>query len=172
MPEIIRARDCIVFYKGDSTTVSITDSMAATGWPGGQGVMWVDSPLDEFLVTFADGRFAGFLIWGSDEVPDKFTAMTRQQPHYKYAVLLFGGNLMSTSSYEKYTYASRIAGPPYVPITYSSNDELFFSLRGLWTNEDEATLSGAAHAPNASVGRCSQTPKASNNYFLTIQTLM
>jgi hypothetical protein len=171
MPEIIRARDCIVFVKGDTIPVSIDDTMVTSGWAGGQGVMWKDSPLDEFLVTFADGRFAGFLVWGSDEVSDQFTAMTRQQPHYRYAVMLFGGNVMSTTTYERYTYASRLMGP-LVPLVYAPNDRLYFSLRGLWTKEDEATLSGAPYAPLDYIGRVVQIPKAVNNNFLTIQTLL
>lgn len=170
MPEIIRARDCIVFHKGDTVTVSIDTIMATGGWPGGQGVMWADSPLDEFLVTYSDGRAAGFLIWGSDEAADKFVSMTGAQPHYRNAVLVFGNSLISTASYERYTYASRLI-PPLVPIVYTPNDPLYFSLRGLWTNEDEATIAGLPYAPLTPTGTVMQIPKANNNQFLGIQTL-
>lgn len=171
MPEIIRARNCIVFHKGDTLTVAIDDAMAAGGWPGGQGVMWKDSSQDEFLTTYSDGRGVGFLIWGSDEDADQFTALTRNQPTYRFAVMIFGNSLISTSSFEQYTYASRIAGPPFVPLVYGPNDPLYFSLRGLWTKEDEATLSGKPYAPLDPVGIVAQLPKPSNNNFLGIQTL-
>lgn len=174
MPEIFRSRDCIVFVKGDSIPVTVSDAMVSGGWPGGQGVRWVDSSVDEFKVTYSDGVWGGFFVWGSDETADRFTAMTGQFPYYKYGQMFFGGNLIATSSYEKYTWASRQAGP-LVPLVYSPNDKLFLSLRGLWTNEDEWTASGDPRAGTIEDWICGmvvQIPKALNNHFLTIQTTM
>lgn len=172
MPEIIRARDVIVFFKGDTYTVAVSQDMVNNGWPGGQGVRWVDPPVGEDIrvVTYSDGRYGGFLVWGSDEPGDDFTAMTRQQPHYRYATIFLGGSLISTSTYEKYTYASRVGGGPLVPIVYQENDPLYFSLRGIWTNEDELTLSGNPNAPCFFTGTCAQIPKEINRFFLGIQT--
>jgi hypothetical protein len=170
MPEILRSRDCVVFFKGDSQTVVVSQDMVNLGWPGGQGVTWVDSTSDERMVTFSDGLYGGFLVWGSDEDGDRFTAMTQQQPYYKYATFFSGGCLISTSSYERYTYASRLAGPPYVPLVYQANDILYFSKRGLWTNEDELTLSADLRAPCFFTGFVAQVPKAANRLFLGIQT--
>lgn len=167
--EIIRARDVIMFFKGDSYTVTLSPAMIAAGWAGGQGVMWTAGVDDERTVTFSDGRYGGFLIWGSDEESDRFTGMTGNQAAYKFATLFAGGSLLSTRTYEQYTWASRQAGP-LVPIVYRPNDILYFSLRGWWTNEDEATLSLAPYAPNFFTGFVSQVPKASNNYFLGVQT--
>jgi hypothetical protein len=98
--------------------------------------------------------------------------MTGAFTYYKYAVLFYGGALISTSSYEVYTYASRIIGPPFlVPIVYAPNDKLLFSLRGYFSKEDEWVLSGDPRAPNTNiVGAVVQIPKPSNNNFLTIQT--
>jgi hypothetical protein len=81
-----------------------------------------------------------------------------------------GGSLISTSTYEKYTYASRVGGGPLVPIVYQENDPLYFSLRGIWTNEDELTLSGNPNAPCFFTGTCAQIPKEINRFFLGIQT--
>jgi hypothetical protein len=81
--------------------------------------------------------------------------------------MLFGGSAMSTSSYEKYTYNSRMA-PPLVPIVYHAQDKLYFSLRGLWTNEDEAALALLPYAPLESMGKCMQAPSALNNFFLGV----
>jgi hypothetical protein len=170
MPEIIRARDCILFHKGDSLPVTISQDMVNGGWPGSQGVMWVDSPIDEFMVTYSDGRYAGFLIWGSDETSDQYVSGTLTQTYYRSATMMFGGNILSTTSYEKYTYASRVGGGPLVPITYACNDLLYFSLRGLWTNEDEATLALRPYRPAPIVAGCVQIPKASNKFYLGVQT--
>jgi len=171
MSEIFRSRDCICFFKGDAQTVTVDQAMVTSGWPGGQGVQWVNAPsgVDDRIVTYSKGLYGGFLIWGSDEIGDKFTAITRQQPYWRYATMFSGGCLISTTSYEKYTYASRIAGP-LVPLVYSPNDVLYFSLRGLWTKEDELTLSADPLAPAFFTGFVAQVPKASNVYFMGIQT--
>lgn len=167
--EIVRARDVIMLFKGDSYTVTLSDDLINQGWPGGQGVMWTPGVNDERTVTFSDGRYGGFLIWGSEEESDRLTAMTDSQQAYRYATMFAGGSLMSTSTYERYTWASRQAGP-LVPLVYAPNDPLYFSLRGWWTKEDEATLSGAPYAPNFFTGFVAQVPKASNNFYLGVQT--
>ncbi len=170
MPEIIRSRDCVVLFKGDTTTVAVSQAMVQGGWPGGQGAQWVGSSSDERMVTYSKGLYGGFLVWGSDESGDRFTAMTRQQAVYREATFFFGGSLISTSTYEKYTYASRLAGGPLVPLVYNINDPLYFSLRGFWTKEDELSLSLDPLAPCFFTGFVAQLPKASNSYFLGIQT--
>jgi hypothetical protein len=170
MTDIIRGRDCVVYFKGDTQTVVVSQDLVDSGWPGGQGVQWVNSANDERVVSYSEGLFGGFLVWGSDEEGDKYTGITRQQPHYKYATMFSGGCLISTSSYERYTYASRIGGGPLVPLTYQANDILYFSGRGLWTKEDELTLSGDLRAPCFFTGVVAQIPKDSNQNFLGIQT--
>lgn len=171
MPEIFRSRDCIVFVKDETFTVTVSSAMVAGGWPGGQGVQWADSTKDEFAVTYSRGPFGGFLVWGSDEAGDDFAASTRNQPHYRFATLVCGSNLISTSSYERYTLASRLS-PPLVALTYSPDQPLYFSLRGLWTSEDELTISGDPSAPSPVAGYVAQVPKASNSNFLGVQTAM
>lgn len=170
MTEIIRSRDCLVFFKGDAYTASVSQAMVQGGWPGGQGVQWVDSPSDERMVTYSKGLYGGFLVWGSDESGDQFTAITRQQVVYRSATIFLGGSLISTSTYEKYTYASRLAGGPLVPLVYKINDPLYFSLRGWWTKEDELSLSFDLLAPCFFTGFVAQLPKADNRYYLGVQT--
>lgn len=172
MPEIFRSRDCIVFFKGDSQTVVVSQPMCDGGWPGGQGVQWVNSTSDERIVTYSNGLYGGFLVWGSDETGDRFASMTRSQPTYRYATMLSGGCLISTTSFEKYTYASRTGGGPLVPLVYNIQDILFLSRRGLWTKEDEMTLAGDPFAPAFFTGFVSQVPKASNGFYMGIQTSM
>lgn len=171
MPEIFHTRDCIVYFKDDAYTVVVDGAMVSAGWPGGQGVQFVGATGDDFLVTFSRGHFGGFLMWGSDEEGDDFTAMTRNQPHYRFATMLSGAALLATSSYERYTWASRQVGP-LVPLTYGINDKLYLSLRGLWTNEDELTASGDPDAPASLAGITAQVPMEPNNWFLGIQTVM
>lgn len=169
--EIIRSRDCVVFVKDASVTVAVDTAMVNGGWPGGQGVMWTNVTSDQLIVTYSNGPYGGFLVWGSDETGDRFTAISNQQTHYRYATMFFGSCVISTSTYERYTYASRTGGGPLVPIVYNPSDYLFFSLRGLWTNEDELTLSGAP-LPSPLVGAVSQIPKAVTNNYLGIQTML
>lgn len=171
MSEVIRSRDCTVFYKAASTTVAVSSAMVSGGWAGGQGVQWVGVVGDDRVVTYSEGIYGGFLIWGSDELGDDFTAITRQQPTYRYATMLFGDCLIATSSYEKYTYASRVGGSP-VPLVYQPNDILMLSRRGLWTKEDELTIVGSPLAPAPVAGYVAQTPKEVNRYYLGIQVAM
>ena len=170
--DMIRSRDCILWSKGETFTTVIDQAMVTGGWAGGQGVRWVDSAINEPLISYSDGRWCGFVLWGSDESADKFTAMTRQQPTYQYAMIVYGGPLISTSTYERFTYASRIGGGPLVPLVYAPEDRLFFSLRGLWTKEDELTLSASPLAPAFHAGVVAQTPKAVNQFFLGVQVTM
>lgn len=169
MPEIDRTRQVVTFKKGDCYAVSIAPSLARDGWLGGQGVQWFDAGRDDLVVEASDGAAQGFLLWGSDEPSDKFTAMTRNQPAYEFGVLGFGGWLLSTTTFERYTWASRQVGP-LVEITYQPQDELVFSLRGRWTKEDEWSLSGDPRAPNENVmGVVVQPPSILTNNYLTIQ---
>ena len=168
--DLIRGRDCVIWVRDLMFPVAVDPVMLQGGWPGGQGVRWVDSDTDEFTVTYADGRGNGFLICGSDESAEQYISTTRTQIVYGYAVCAVGDALISTSSYEKYTYASRLGGPPYVELTYTLNEPLYFSLRGLWTNEDELTLSGSLLAPASSVGGVMQVPQPSTQFFLGVQT--
>jgi hypothetical protein len=171
MSEIFRSRDCIVLFKGDTQTVAVSQAMVDGGWPGGQGVQWVDAASDDRVVTYSTGLYGGFLLWGSDEVGDRYTAITSSQPHYRYATMFSGGCLISTTSYEQYTYASRLAGP-LVPLVYNPQDILYLSLRGLWTKEDELTIVVSPYAPAFFTGFVAQVPKAANGFFLGIQTSM
>jgi hypothetical protein len=171
MPEIIRSRDCVVFFKGDSQPVIVSPDMLRLGWSGGQGVQWVDSTTDERMVTFSSGLYGGFLIWGSDESADQFTSMTRQQLVYQYAIMLSGGCLMTTTSYERYTYSSRTSGGPLVSLIYEANDFLYLSSRGIWTKENEMNIID----PSTSAfftGFVAQVPKLANNFSLGVQTSM
>lgn len=166
-----RDRDCLVLVKGDAYAVAIDSSLAAQGWQGGQGMQWT-TPLavNTATVSKSDGYYAGFALWGSDETSDNYVSSTRQFPTYHYLVLGSGGWLISTRSYEKYTYASRVIPGPLVPIVYNPSDRLVFSLRGFWTKEDEWTASGDPRGANEYyIGYVSQVPSVSTEDYMTIQ---
>jgi len=169
MPEIFRTRDTIIFYKGDTCTVVVSPSMALTGWAGGQGVQWFDPGRDELAVDLSDGVPNGFVLWGSDETSDRYTSLTRNQPTYGYGTVGFGGWLLATRTFEQFTLASRLA-PPEVEIVYNPQDILYFSLRGLWTREDEWSISGDPRAPNTyPTGVVVQPPSSNAAGYMTIQ---
>lgn len=172
--QIARSHDCIVFFMGDNYTVTVSQAMVDGGWPGGQGIQWVDAPagVDNRVVTYAKGLYGGVLLQGSNELGSGYTSVTGQQQTYRYATMLCGGSLLSTSTYERYTYASRISGGPFVPLVYAIGDWLYFSLRGYFTTEDELSLSVDPMAPCFFVGMCAQVPKESNNFYLGVQTSM
>jgi hypothetical protein len=164
-----RSRDLIIFKKGDTLPVSVDPELLESGWSGGQGVRYVTGFFDRPTVSISRGRYGGFLLWGSDESADQFTSLTRNQLVYQTAVMGFGGWVISTSSYERYTYASRQVGP-LVPLVYNPNDILYFSLRGYWTKEDELTLSGSPEGPCINCGYVACVPKESTSWFLGVQT--
>ena len=168
MPEVYRSRDLIVYKKGDAFAVVVTPALAVSGWSAGQGAQWVSSTRDELTVNLSDGLAQSFFLWGSDEMADKFTSMSRNQPTYNFAVVGIGGWIISTSSFEQYTYSTRGLPIP-TPITYTPSEDLFYSLSGKLTNEDEWTLSGDPRAPNNNVvGVVTQVPSLVTNNYLTV----
>lgn len=172
MSEIFRTRDATVHFKGDAYPVAVHPDMMNLGWPGGQGVQWCDSPLDEFRVTFSDGIYGGFLLWGSDETADQLTGNTGNQLTYGYAIFCAGGWLVSFDTYERYTWDSRHGiGPANVPIVYTVGQRLVFSNRGWWTNENEWAKVADPRGDNFYyVAYVVQEPNLTNNYRLVLQT--
>lgn len=172
MTEIPRTRDVIVLVDDVAISAKLDDALLSAGWPGGQGVTWVDSPDDTFFVSFSDGTYGGFLLWGSDEDADQFISTVGGPVKYEHGVVAIGTWIISTSSYERFTLESRTLGP-LVPNTYVVGDRVRFSLRGLFTPQDEWTISGDPRAPNNFfVGSIVQVPQPSNNEYLMVQTLL
>jgi len=170
MPELVRSRDMIVLKKGDAYPVTVSEEMVLGGWKGAQGVQWAPPNGDEFRVTYYDSVPVGFMFWGSDEEADQFTSMTRFQPYYRMGIICFGGWHIQTSTFERYTYASRVAGGPLVPIEYHASDRLLYSLRGYFTKEDEWTLSGDPRAPNTYyIAFVTQSPSALTGFYMGVQ---
>jgi hypothetical protein len=168
--DIPRTRDVIVLVKDLSFPVMVTDAVVQAGWVGGVGVTWAPSPDDNFLATFSDGTYGGFLLWGSNETADQFSAYTGNQPTYKFGVACTGTWVISTIAFEKYTLQSRLI-PPLVQNVYTVGQRLRFSLRGFWTPQDEWTISGDPRAPNNFlVGSIVQAPNPSNSNYLMVQT--
>ena len=172
MAEILRTRDVVVLAKDVAFPVMLDSALVTAGWAGGQGVTWVDSPHDEFRVGFSDGRFGGFLLWGSNEDSDQFISMTGNQPKYAFGVMCQGSWLLSTRIFEQFTLQSRNAGP-LVENTWTVGTKVLFSLRGLFSPQDEWAIDGDPRAPNRNfVGTIVQPPRTSNSNYVMIQTIM
>lgn len=170
MTGIARTRDVIVFFKGATLTVDVTEGDAANGWVGGQGFQWAPTSQDRLLATRSDGLYGGLALWGSNEVSDDYVASTRNQPTYQYVVLMAGGWMIATPHFEKYTYASRVGGGPLVPLVYQASDRLVLSLNGLLTKQDEWTQAGDPRAPNNYyIAFVVQTPTPARNGYMTVQ---
>lgn len=172
MPVVERYRDVIVFFKGATMTVDVTEADATRGWVGGQAFEWCEPEGDRLLVTRSDGLYAGLALFGNDEQTDQYTAMTLQQSVYRYVTLMAGGWLVAlgSNSYERYTYESRTSGGPLVPIDYHASDRLVLSLGGRLTIEDEWTLAGDPRAPNSYyIAFVSQRPTEERNWYLGVQ---
>ena len=166
MPEIFRTRDVIVFAKGDTIPAVVSPAMIAAGWEGGRAVQWYDTGNDEIAVDFTDGLGHGFMLKGSDEDSDDYVATTRNQVAYQFGTMCFGGWLVATRTFERFTLASGRT----VPIVYTPNDSLLFSLGGQFTNEDEWTVSADGRAPNENVvGVVVQPPSSVTEDFFTLQ---
>lgn len=176
----ITTRECSVFHKGDSMPNKIDAAMARKGWRGGSFVKWVDDGSGEPCVTIADGRYCGFTPWGSDEPADKYTSMTQTFPKNKFITMLFGGNFLATSTYERYTYISRHGPGPLVPLVYSPQDFLYVSENGIITNQDESdpAVNPGGLFPDGSpilvrflyFGLCAIPPSSLTNDYLYCQT--
>lgn len=179
LPEL--ARDLVVFYKGDTITAQVADSLAASGWQGGQFGRWIFDPSGFPTLAMADGRYCGFYLFGSSEAGDQYTAMTDQNTYYKYVVLGFGGNVFYTKTFEQYGYLARNGLGPMVPLVYAPQQVLYISENGKITNENESDLAtyGAHNFPDGSAvpdmsftffGICAVPPMAKTNQYICIQT--
>jgi hypothetical protein len=168
--DLIRGRDAVIFSKGDCYTFRVAPAMLAGGWSGGQGFQWGTPIGTEATMTYSTGLYGGFCPWGSAEIGDRYTAMTGLELKYGYAVGILGRAMISTTTFESYTYASRLAGSPLIKLTYLEGDLLYFSKRGYWSNQDEKSLASDSDAPAFFCGFVAQAPKASNQFMLGIQT--
>lgn len=129
-------------------------------------------PGEELTVRASTGIANGFMLWGSNEVDDAYTSLTQNQVYYKYGTLCLGGWFIDTLTFERYTYASRQAGP-LVPLVYSPETPLRFSLAGKWTPEDEILLSGDPRGSNPNVyGYVTRAPSVWTEGYLGVQTFL
>ncbi len=143
-------RDLVSFRKGDTVTSKLHPTL--TSWAGGQFVKWFDDGTGEPCVKKADGRFCGFLAYGSDESADQWNSFTHQNASYSYGVVTFGGNFFATRTYETQGYLARNGLGPVVDLVYTANQKLYVSENGLITNENESDLGtyGAHNYPDGS----------------------
>ncbi len=140
--------DTETFLSGNTYPVTIHNTLLSTGWVGGQGVMWTQGPVP--TVTCSDGRPAGFLLYGSAE-PPHFSSDHISKQRYGISFICFDNWVVAVRAFERYTWLSRQSGP-LVHQTYNPSQRLRFSLRGLWTAEDEWSLTSDFRGLNSVVG--------------------
>jgi len=168
--DLIRSRDCQILRADIVVPAKISTTMKNGGWAGGQGVMWSDSGSGDLEITYSDGRFGGFVLWGSTESSDEWAAYTNQSKYYGYTLVGISGWMVSTIAYEKYSLQSRLSGP-LIELVYTPSDILFFSSRGLWTNQDEMAILGSPFTPKQA-GHVAQPPSSSNQFRLGLSTTL
>lgn len=170
--KIAQTRDCVALVVDASLPVLVDDAMAAGGWVGGTGVSWSSATSDTFLVSYSDGAPGGFLLWGSNEDSDQYVAYQANQPTYKFAQACFGSWVISTVAFEQYTLESRLLRP-LAENTFVVGQRLRFSLRGLFTPQDEWLISADPRGSNGNeIGMIIQAPSSRNNYHLMLQTAL
>ena len=130
-------RDYAALHKGDSLPVKINAALAASGWAGSQFVRWIDDGSGEPCVTLADGRYCGFLPFGSNESGDQYTSITATATTYRSTTMFFGGNIGFSRIFETETYESRHGGPLALQV-YSVQRALYVSENGKITTENES----------------------------------
>ena len=149
---------------------------------GGTFVRWIDDGSGDLTVTKANGVYCGFIAFGSSESGDQLTALTNQNTHYRYAILNFGGNVIYTRTYERFTYQSRHGLTPPTPLVYTANQALYVSENGKMTTEDESdpAVQGIPVPvfPDGSpivvrfvfFGVCAVPPSSATSDFIAVQT--
>lgn len=142
-----RVRDLHYVLKGDVTPVRASPGMLSSGWTAGQGLQWFDSDSDVFSVEVSTGHFGGFTLYGSSDSYDEYTSIFGAQPRYGFTLLCTGTWVIELRTFERYTYASRQAGP-LVALSYVVGDKLLFGLTGKFTKEDEWQASGDPRGSN------------------------
>lgn len=175
-------RDLVLLYKGDSITSRISSDLTDSGWSGGQFARWVSDGSGQPCLGMSDGRFCGFMPFGSAETGDRWTSTADQNTTYGYAVLYFGGCFFYTRIYETYGYMARNSLGPMVPLTYTAQAKLYISENGKITTENESDLT--VFPPHndgdgnpvidqdfESPGICSVPPSAASKQYIGVQTL-
>jgi hypothetical protein len=175
--------DVELMHLGDRLPVLAGPSLIASGWRGGQFVMYVTANW-EFTVEKSNGTIApGFLLMQSENYaltppngngpgsPENFIShqfLSGQGGGSSNVVTLITGN--SRALFKVYeTIALNGAGVRAGgPITYSLNDTLAVSENGLLCNDSDANLNAAGIPAPQIVGIVSAVPAAINNNRLGV----
>jgi hypothetical protein len=175
-------RDLCLLRKGDSVSVKLHPTLIASGWSGGSFVRWVDDGTGDMCVRLGDGRFSGYLPFGSNETGDGFTSIFSQNQRYGYATMAFGGGIFYTRIFETQTYQARNGLSAPTAITYPSNAPLYVSENGKLTAEDESDIAvnptglfpdgDPIVIPFSAIGVCVVPPSTRTKNYIGVQTLI
>lgn len=175
--------DVNLMHLGDRLPVLAGPSLRASGWRGGQFVMYVTSDW-EFTVEKSDGTIApGFLLFQSENYdldsaaqispgsPENFLAHQFRNPASagtsNVITLITGNSRALFKIYE--TVALNGAGVRAGgAITYALNETLAVSENGLLCNDSTANLNAAGIPTPQIVGVVSAVPSPVNGYRLGV----
>lgn len=177
--------DVELLFPGDRFPVSAGPVLRQTGWRGGQFVMYVSDPDEDFVVEASDGTAATGFLWDQSEVayggggppnrryggqvssPNDWTNLQyRSTAHANVLTVVNGGTRALFRVFETVALSggTRSGGP----ITYSLNEPLKVSENGLLCNDSDVELSAVGIASPVVVGIVSAVPMDRNDNRLGV----
>lgn len=177
--------DVELLFPGDRFPVSAGPTLRQTGWRGGQFVMYVSDPNEDWVVEASDGTAAAGFLWDQSELahagsgppnrryggqvtsPNEWTNLQyRSTSHANVLTMINGGTraLFRLFETEALSGGTRTGGP----ITYSLNESLKISENGLLCNDSDGELNAAGISSPVVVGIVSAVPTDRNDNRLGV----
>lgn len=177
-------RDVELMFPGDRFPVSAGPNLRASGWVGGQWVMYVDTG-EEYVVEASDGTgAAGFLTAQSESyinsmsnrryggAPGSPADWTNQRHRVSSVgsnvVTMVSGGTRAAFARAFETVALVGAARTGAAITYALNEPLKISENGLFTNESDVALAAVGITSPIVVGIVSGVPNERNGFRLSV----
>lgn len=172
--------DVTLMIGGDKFSVIAGPDLRASGWRGGQYVLYVTNPQGDFVVEKSDGTAAGgFLLFQSEDYqpfpppygtgpgsPQNYTSFqfTDGVGGQNVLTMVLGNCRAYFKIYETISLVGGVRNGP--PIVYTLNDYLKVSENGLLCNDSDAELALAGIPLPVVVGMVSAVPSARNQFRL------
>lgn len=172
--------DVMIVNGGTSLTMRMSQEFLSRNFAGGTYLRWVDAYNDiEAQMDCADGRYAGFVLFGDPDAGQPYTSYQNQAKLTQYATLVSGNCFVWTKQYETLGFDARNGLGPETPLVYTAGMALYVSENGKITNENESdqTLfpshttypNGDPMGDNAQLGYCVVPPSDATQSYMLIQ---